>query len=431
MQKNETEKIKERENGKEETGNKSSGKEEAISEADEREKLKNETGEKEKLKNKADEREELKNKADEREELKNKADEREKLKNKTSEREKIKNKDNIKDNERETGSETNLETLNNITELTHTNLSDFALFLSVMKVKAAYEDVLGIILDEDSLKLKEVKVEQVILNKSGKRAIRLDAWAQDMKERQFDMEMQNDTDSDDIRKRSRFYQGMLDTPILKSGRKTRYRNLPSTVIIFITQDDIFGKDLARYTFSERCEEVPDLPLDDGTKKIFLNMSSLNGSPELVSLLQYMKNTTINNPDITVRDKRILDLDRIVEEVRQSEEWEDVSMNIYEMGIERGKEKGIEEGIEKGMEKGIKKGIEKGMEKGIAAGMKKGIKTGERSGREDGLKALVDSLKVLLPDFESVYGAIIKNEVYAGVINCKRLLNQNKHKRATA
>ena len=44
------------------------------------------------------------------------------------------------------------------------NLSDFALFLSVMKVKEAYEDVLGIILNESDLKLKEVKVEQVVLN---------------------------------------------------------------------------------------------------------------------------------------------------------------------------------------------------------------------------------------------------------------------------
>ncbi len=52
------------------------------------------------------------------------------------------------------------------------NLSDFALFMSVMKVKEAYEDVLSIILDEPDLKLKEVKAEQVILNKSGKRACR-------------------------------------------------------------------------------------------------------------------------------------------------------------------------------------------------------------------------------------------------------------------
>ena len=219
------------------------------------------------------------------------------------------------------------------------NLSDFALFMSVMKVKRAYEDVLSIILDEPDLRLKEVKAEQVVLNKSGKRAIRLDAWALDAKERQFDMEMQNDSGSDDIRKRSRFYQGLIDTPVLKSGKETRYKHLPSTVIIFITREDIFDKNLAKYTFSERCEEVPDLPLDDGTSKIFLNMTSLNGREELVSLLQYMKNTTLKNPDITVRDERILDLDRIVTEVKQSEEWEAVKMNILEIGIEQGMQKG--------------------------------------------------------------------------------------------
>lgn len=166
------------------------------------------------------------------------------------------------------------------------NLSDFALFLSVMKVKKAYQNTLSIILDESNLVLEEVKVEQVVLNKSGKRAIRLDAWAMDQKHRQINTEMQNDTKGDDVRKRSRYYQSLLDTPILKAGKKTKYKHLPSTVIIFITQEDIFGRDLAKYTFTEKCEEVEDLPLEDGTKKIFLNMTSKNGRPELVSLLQY-------------------------------------------------------------------------------------------------------------------------------------------------
>ncbi len=57
------------------------------------------------------------------------------------------------------------------------NLSDFALFLTVMKHKEAYQNTLSIILEEPDIRLKEVKVEQVILNKSGRRAIRLDAWA--------------------------------------------------------------------------------------------------------------------------------------------------------------------------------------------------------------------------------------------------------------
>lgn len=238
------------------------------------------------------------------------------------------------------------------------NLSDFALFLSVMKVKKAYEDVLSIILDEKDLALKEVKVEQVVLNESGKRAIRLDAWAADVKDRQFDMEMQNDSSHDSIRKRSRFYQSMIDTPILKSGHETRYKHLPSTTIIFITQDDIFKKDLAMYTFTERCEEVPGLKLEDGTGKIFLNMVSKNGRPELVSLLQYMKNTAIDNPDIIVKDERILNLDKIVNEVREGEEWEGVKMNIYEIREKRGLEIGEKHGLELGEQRGIKIGLER-------------------------------------------------------------------------
>lgn len=217
------------------------------------------------------------------------------------------------------------------------NLSDFALFLAVMKHKRAYECVLSIFLDEPDIQLKEVKVEQVILNRSGKRAIRLDAWALSEDERQFNMEMQNNSKNDDLPKRSRFYQGMLDTPILKSGKRTKYRQLPSTVIIFITQEDIFKKDLAKYTFTEQCEEVEGLKLEDGTTKIFLNMASKNGSQELISMLQYMKETHIDNPNILVKDSRILELDDIVTEIRQSEEWEDVRMNILEVGIMRGEE----------------------------------------------------------------------------------------------
>ena len=235
--------------------------------------------------------------------------------------------------------------LNNVT----INLSDFALFLSVMKNPKAYRNTLSIILDEPDIQLKEVKVEQVILNKSGKRAIRLDAWALSEDERQFNIEMENHSEKDSVPKRARFYQGLIDTPILKSGRHTKYRQLPSTVIIFITQEDIFKRDRAMYTFVEKCKEIEDLELDDGTTKIFLNMSSKNGSQELVSLLQYMKNTDIDNPEILVKDKRILELDEIVAEVKESEEWEGIEMNILEIGIEEGERRGREQGIQQGIQ----------------------------------------------------------------------------------
>lgn len=239
-----------------------------------------------------------------------------------------------------------------LTKYQEINLSDFALFLSVMRNREAYENVLSIILDEPDLVLTEVKVEQVILNKPGKRAIRLDAWARDTKSRQFNTEMQNDTDSDDVQKQARFYQGLMDAPVLKSGKGTKYRDLPATVIIFITQEDIFGKDLTMYTFAEQCKEIPELNLQVETTKIFLNMNSKNGRQELVSLLQYMKDTDIRNPEIVVKDERIMQLDKIVTEVKESEEWEEVHMSIYSQGIERGIARGMEQGLIHGKQESI-------------------------------------------------------------------------------
>ena len=216
------------------------------------------------------------------------------------------------------------------------NLSDFALFLSVMKNPKAYKCALSIFMEEPEIELAEVKVEQVILNKIGKRAIRLDAWAKSTDNRQFNMEMQNDTQNDDVRKRSRYYQSMLDTPILKSG-----------------------KEMAKYTFTERCKEIEDLELEDGTTKIFLNMTSKNGSQELISLLQYMKDTRMDNPNIIVKDSRILELDQVVQEVKASEEWEAVKMNILEIGIENGIRQGIEQGEQKKLRELVAKKLKKG------------------------------------------------------------------------
>lgn len=227
------------------------------------------------------------------------------------------------------------------------NLSDFALFLTVMKNKTAYRNTLSIILDEADIQLKEVKVEEVVLNKSGKRAIRLDAWAVSGDERQFDMEMQNESNQDSLPKRSRFYQGLMDSPVLKSGKETKYKGLPATTIIFITRDDIFKRDFAKYTFTEQCEEVKDLKLEDGTTKIFLNMTSRNGSQELISLLQYMRKTDINNPNIIVKDERLVELDRIVTEVRESEEWEEIEMDLIDIYTNRGIQQGISKGISQG------------------------------------------------------------------------------------
>ncbi len=65
----------------------------------------------------------------------------------------------------------------------------------------------------------------------------------------------------------------------------------------------------------------------------------------MSLLQYMKDTRLDNPEICVRDRRIEKIDEVVQEVKQSEEWEAVKMNILEVGIQIGREEGIAHGEE--------------------------------------------------------------------------------------
>lgn len=48
------------------------------------------------------------------------------------------------------------------------------------------------------------------------------------------------------------------------------------------------------------------------------------------------------------------------------------------------------------------------------GVKLGKKNGKRLGREEGLKALIATIKPLVPDFESVYAHVIENKIYKNV-----------------
>ena len=107
--------------------------------------------------------------------------------------------------------------------------------------------------------------------------------------------------------------------------------------------------------------MDNLYLEDGTSKIFLNMKSKNGPPELISLLQYMKKTTLDNPEILVKDERIVELDKIVQEVKESEEWEELQMSILSIGVEKGRLEGIQKGRQEGIQKGRQEGIQEGIQ----------------------------------------------------------------------
>ena len=68
-----------------------------------------------------------------------------------------------------------------------------------------------------------------------------------------------------------------------------------------------------------------------------------------------KDTRLDNPEIIVKDERIVRLDEIIQEVKQSEEWEAVRMSLIEIyearGLARGEEKKLIQIICKQLAKG--------------------------------------------------------------------------------
>lgn len=113
--------------------------------------------------------------------------------------------------------------------------------------------------------------EKVIDERTDCRGIRLDVYVEDKdNNRSFDVEMQI-SDSDNLGRRMRYYQGMIDADKLKHGQK--YRELGESYIVFICTFDKFLAGRHIYTFKNFCAEDKSIALDDGAAKIFLNTKS--------------------------------------------------------------------------------------------------------------------------------------------------------------
>ena len=105
--------------------------------------------------------------------------------------------------------------------------------------------------------------------------------------------------------------------------------------------DLFGYGLYRYTFQMKCQEIPELKLDDGATRIFLNTKGKHPelvSPELIELLKYMEHSTDEISE-ACESKRIQEMHRRVCQIRASEKTEVKYMQAWEEKLlERQKEK---------------------------------------------------------------------------------------------
>ena len=186
------------------------------------------------------------------------------------------------------------------------DLSNAFLFAAALEDSETCRLVLEIIL---GVKLPAVKVhaEHSILVSSEVRSVRLDIYANDELEVNYNVEAQNQNEGN-LPKRSRYHQAEMDVSLLKPGQD--FNDLKPSYVIFICTFDPFGRKLYRYTFEERCLEQ-DFPLGDETKKIFLRGVTMLLKEEKTAVIEanrtHENDTGSPEVQIAILTKRINDL----------------------------------------------------------------------------------------------------------------------------
>ena len=272
------------------------------------------------------------------------------------------------------------------------NLTDDFLF---DVATAELENCKTIIELSTGLRLKSLKWKEgqkVIHNIPGKRGIRMDFVAESEDGRVFDVEMQNRKEGN-IPKRTRFYQALMDAPMLKSGEKG-FDKLKPLFIIVICDYDPYGMKKHCYTFESRCKEQPDLLLGDEVTKLFLSTKGENEdevSKELVDFLHYI--TESNEHGLPEEcDERLRRLHESIQEIKTSTSVEVEYMKMEErerLVREEATERGLREGRIRGREEGRKEGRKEGERIGEERLANLLMKLSKQNRQEDSIKALED------------------------------------------
>lgn len=239
-------------------------------------------------------------------------------------------------------------------------ITDDVLFGKVMRnpelCKRTIEVILGIEIDRIDY-LEEQKTIDMSLDA---KSIRLDVYVKDGANTVYNIEMQP-VKRDNLPKRSRYYQGMIDLALIEKGE--HYSKLNRSYVIFICSFDLFGKNRCVYTFENRCIEDSEISLGDETVKVFLNSrgDSTHLNSNLKAFLEYMNHKKESENDF------ITMLDREVKKAKANLEWRREYMTLY-IKFQEMMEEGREEGDMRRLISQVRKKSEKGISSEAAADM---------------------------------------------------------------
>ena len=205
-------------------------------------------------------------------------------------------------------------------------IDDF-MFCKIMVTKPELcKELLELILGFKIRKIKFPESQKNFKPKYNRKGIRVDVYVEDDENSVYDLEMQT-SNNIEIPKRMRYYQGSIDTHILKESEK--YSALKKSYIIFICLEDMFGKNFPVYTFENICKQDTSVLLNDEAYKVVINAAGnrIGLSKEMADFLDFLQEKQNDG-------KLAGELDKAVNEAIQKESWkEEYGMYTMEMKIQ--------------------------------------------------------------------------------------------------
>ena len=128
---------------------------------------------------------------------------------------------------------------------------------------------------------------------------------------------------------------MIDLNLIEKGAK--YSDLKRSFVIFICLSDPFKKNLPVYRFTNKCDELPELELNDEAYKVFVNAACTTEdmSDELKAFFDYLCKGKVQSEFVQRIESK-------VDKARKHEEWRIEYMTLFMRDMEK-KEEGILEG----------------------------------------------------------------------------------------
>lgn len=208
---------------------------------------------------------------------------------------------------------------------------DDRFFEKLMEDRSVCQEILRVILEDDTLLVDKVIPQNSIGNLQG-RSVRLDALCTLGICKKCNIEVQISKNPDHFR-RVRYHASCITANVTDPGQK--FRDVPDVCIVYISTFDVFGEGQTIYHVHAVVDETGEI-MQDGLSYVFVN-TEIPSTSKIGRLMQCF----LQSEDL---DEEFSALANRVDFLKRTTEGVDIMDDVCKELIDLGKEQGIEQGI---------------------------------------------------------------------------------------